>query len=123
MGISLICWRRKWKPTPLFLPGEFHGQKSLEGYSPWGCKKSDTTEQLNHHYDQSHLLLLPWGSDSKESTRSAGDLGFISGWGRSPREGNDNTFLPYSFLENSMDRGAKQATVHGLSKSQTLLND
>ena len=31
-------WRRKWKPTPLFLPGESHGQRSLEGYSPWGHK-------------------------------------------------------------------------------------
>ena len=39
-------WRRKWQPTPVFLPGEFHGQRSLEGYSPWGCKESDRTEQL-----------------------------------------------------------------------------
>ena len=39
-------WRRKWQPTPVFLPGEFHGQRSLAGYSPWGCKESDTTEQL-----------------------------------------------------------------------------
>ena len=38
-------WRRKWQPTPEFLPGEFHGQRSLAGYSPWGCKDSDTTEQ------------------------------------------------------------------------------
>ena len=35
-----------WQPTPVFLPGEFHGQRSLVGYSPWGCKESDTTEQL-----------------------------------------------------------------------------
>ena len=33
-------------PTPVFLPGEFHGQRSLAGYSPWGCKELDTTEQL-----------------------------------------------------------------------------
>ena len=33
-------------PTPVFSPGEFHGQKSLVGYSPWGCKESDTTERL-----------------------------------------------------------------------------
>ena len=39
--------RREWKPTPVFLTGEFHGQRSLEGYSPWGCKESDTTERLN----------------------------------------------------------------------------
>ena len=33
-----------WQPTPVFLPGEPHGQRSLVGYSPWGCKESDTTE-------------------------------------------------------------------------------
>ena len=31
-------WRRKWQPTPVFLPGEFHGKRSLAGYSPWGCR-------------------------------------------------------------------------------------
>ena len=35
---------RKWQPTPVFLPGKFHGQRSLEGYSPWGCKDLNTTE-------------------------------------------------------------------------------
>ena len=44
-----IPWRRKWQPTPVFLPGKFHGWKSLVGYSPWGCKESDTTEQLHLH--------------------------------------------------------------------------
>ena len=37
--VGKIPWRRKWQPTPAFLPGEFHGQRSLEGYSPWGCKR------------------------------------------------------------------------------------
>ena len=37
-------WRRK--PTPVFLPGEFHGERALAGYSPWGHKESDVTEQL-----------------------------------------------------------------------------
>ena len=41
-----MLWRRKWLPTPVFLPEEFHGQRSLAGYSPWGCKESDTTERL-----------------------------------------------------------------------------
>ena len=40
-----IPWRREWLPMPVFLPGEFHGQRSLVGYSPWGCKESDMTEQ------------------------------------------------------------------------------
>ena len=41
------AWRRKLQPTPVFLPGEFHGQRSLVGYSPWGYKEVDTTEQLS----------------------------------------------------------------------------
>ena len=41
---------REWLPAPIFLPGELHGQRSLVGYSPWGCKESDITEQLTLHY-------------------------------------------------------------------------
>ena len=46
--LYIVEWKRKWQPTPVFLPGESHGEKSLEGYSPWGCKESDTTERLTH---------------------------------------------------------------------------
>ena len=47
--VGKIPWRRKWQPTPpVFLPGEFSGQRSLAGYSPWGCKKSHMTERLTH---------------------------------------------------------------------------
>jgi len=41
--VRKIPWRRKWQPTPVFLPGEFRGQRSLAGYSPWGRIESDTT--------------------------------------------------------------------------------
>ena len=44
-----IPWRRKLQPTPVFLSGESHGIRSLMGYSAWGRKQSDTTEQLNRH--------------------------------------------------------------------------
>ena len=54
------------------------------------------------------------GQDSKESAYNAGDLGSIPGLGRSPGEGHDNP-LQYSCLENSMDRGAWHATVHGVT--------
>ena len=47
--IRKIPWRRKWQSTPVFLPGKFHGQRSLVGYSPWDCKELDTTEQLSMH--------------------------------------------------------------------------
>ena len=42
--VRKIPWRRKWQPTPVFLPGKFHGQKSLAGYSTWDHKELDTTE-------------------------------------------------------------------------------
>ena len=41
--VGKIPWRRKWQSTPVFLPGKSHGERSLMGYSPWGCKELDTT--------------------------------------------------------------------------------
>ena len=66
-------------------------------------------------------ILLYGGSAGKESGCIAGDLDLIPGLGRSPGEGNGNP-LQYSCLESSMDRGARQATVHGVGKSQTRLS-
>ena len=60
------------------------------------------------------FLGFPGGSDSKESTRNVGDLGSIPGFGRSPGEGNGNPHQ-CSCLENPMDRGAWQGTVHGVA--------
>ena len=65
---------------------------------------------------------FPRGSDGKESACNEGALGSIPGSGTSPGEGNGYP-LQYSFLENSMDRGAWRATVHGVTKSQTRLGD
>ena len=48
--VGKIFWRRKWQPTLLLLPGKFHGWRSMVGYSPWGLKESDTTEQLHFHF-------------------------------------------------------------------------
>ena len=42
--VGKMPWRRKWQPTPIFLPGKSHGQKSLAGYSPWGRKEVDMTK-------------------------------------------------------------------------------
>ena len=54
--VRKIPWRRKWQPTPVFLPEKFHGQRSLLGYSPWGHKQSDKTEQLTHTYIPTHMV-------------------------------------------------------------------
>ena len=48
LWVQKIPWRRKWHPTPAFMPGKSHGQRSLVDYSPWGLKESDTTEQLTY---------------------------------------------------------------------------
>ena len=44
--VGKIPWRRAWQFTPVVLPGESHGQRSLAGYSSWGCKESDTTKAI-----------------------------------------------------------------------------
>ena len=55
---SIKFWRRKRQPTPVFLPGESHGQRSLTDYSPWGHKESDTTKLLDHNILSYAALLI-----------------------------------------------------------------
>ena len=112
--VGKILWRRKWQPTPVLLPGKSHGQRNVVVYSLWGCKELDTTERLH--------LGIPGGSEAIASACNEGDLGLIPESGRSPGEGHGNQ-LHYSCLENPMDRGALWAIVHGVTKSQTWLND
>ena len=83
--------RRQWHPTPVLLPGESHGQRSLVGCSPWGCKESDMTEWLQFPFSLSCI-----------------------------GEGNGNP-LQCSCLENPRDRGAWWAAVCGVAQSQTRL--
>ena len=71
--------RRKWQPTPVFLPGESQGWGSLVGCHLWGHTESDTTEVTQHSVGC---------SDGKESSCNTGDLDSIRGSGRSPGEGN-----------------------------------
>ena len=52
--VGKIPWRREWQPTPVFLPGEPHGQRSLVGFRPWDRKESDTTERLTHTHTHTH---------------------------------------------------------------------
>ena len=80
---------------------------------------------INLLYIESHLVPASrrtGGSDGKESACNAGDSGLVPGSRKSPGEGNSNP-LQYFCLENSMDRKAWRATVHGVAKSQTQLSD
>ena len=92
-----IPWRRKWQPTPAFLPGEFYGQKSLVGYSPWGLKESDMTEYARTIRNKASVVL--------DVCELVDQLKFNFIFYCFDGEGNGNP-LQYSFLENSMDRGA-----------------
>ena len=60
--IGKIPWTRKWQPTPVFLPGDAHGQRSLVGYNPWACQESDTPEANNtllyNQETEQHLHFL-----------------------------------------------------------------
>ena len=91
-------------------------QESFPKRSRWGCPEH--SQQKDHFCHQCH----PGSSVGKEFTCNARDPGSIPGSGRSPGEGNGNS-LPYSCLENSMDRGAWRAPVHGVAESQTRLSN
>ena len=84
-------WRRQWHPSPVFLPGESHGWRSLVGCSSWGREESDMTERLHFHFS----------------------LSCIGG-------GNGNPFQCYC-LENPRDGGAWWAAVSGVTQSRTRL--
>ena len=88
---TFMHWRRKWQPTPVFLPGESHGWRSLVCCSPWGREESDMTERLHFHFSLSCI-----------------------------GEGNGNP-LQCSCLENPRDGGAWWAAVYEVAQSQTQL--
>ena len=65
--VRKISWRRKWQPTPVLLPGEFHWQRSLAGYSPWGHKESNATKKLT--LSLSLQVLWSWQKIRKVSVK------------------------------------------------------
>ena len=83
--------RRRWRPTPVLLPGKSHGWRSLVGCSPWGCEESDTTERLHFHFSLSCI-----------------------------GEGNGNP-LQCSCLENPGDGRTWWAAIYGVAQRRTWL--
>ena len=87
---SNLC-RRQWHPTPVLLPGQSHGRRSLVSCSPWGLEESDTTERLHFHFSLSCI-----------------------------GEGNGNP-LQCSCLETPRNEGAWWAALYGVAQSRTGL--
>ena len=81
--VGKIPWRRKWHPTPVFLPGKSHGQRTLEGCCPQGCKELDTTEVTQHtlssdRHDFKHLTLCTASLNSHSDSKKVSILFLIS---------------------------------------------
>ena len=116
--VEKIPWRRKWQPTPVYLPGE----------SPWaeepGWLQSMGSQRVGHDWvtkqKQQRYRGFLGVSVVKNLPANAGDMGLIPWSGRYPEEGNGNT-LRYPCLGNSMDRRVWQTTVHSVAKSWTRL--
>ena len=70
LWVRKIPWRRAWQPTPAFLPGESHGQRSLAGYSLYGRKAADKTERLSPH---AHSNMGGLGGHIAEGNKSDGE--------------------------------------------------
>ena len=108
-------------------PGRRRGvsdSESLEPQAPrcqasaLGIPGERLNPQVRPFYLEASNSIFPGGSAGKESAHNVGDLGLIPGSGRSLGEGNGYP-LQYSCLENSIDRGAWQVTIHGIAKGQT----
>ena len=76
--VGKIPWRREQQPTPVFLPGKSHGQRSLVGYSPRVTKSRTRLKRLSSSSSRAFWASLV--AESKESACNAGDLGWILGW-------------------------------------------
>ena len=115
-GSGRFPWRRKWQPTPIFLSGKSHGQRSLVDYSAWGCKESDTTEWMNHH--QQPLWASRVAQIVKNLPAVRETWVHSLSWEDPLEEGMaaHSSILAWRI---PMDRGAWQAPVHGVTESDT----
>ena len=97
--VGKIPWRKKWQPTPVFLPGISHGQKSLMGYRLWGHKELDMTKQLSTH---THICPINLNADIHTYTQVCTEL-FIPGlWTTATKLETTSFCLAYFHLTMSI---------------------
>ena len=88
--VRKIPWRRAWQPTPVCLPGESHGQRSLVGYSPWGHKELDMTKATSH----THTHELWTKLENLPDFLKRGSIPTMERNGKAGRDGESLFFLP-----------------------------
>ena len=106
--VRKISWRRKWQPTPVFLPGKSPGQRSLVGYGQWGHIESDTTEQLH------------FTSAVKSPLANAGDAGLSPGLGRSLEKEMATHSSILAWRIPRTEEAGRLHTVHGVSQKSDM---
>ena len=119
-------------PTLVFFPGELHGQRSLEGYSPWGCKESDTTEWLTlSHFSHKVIYgLSKWLSSktnkkqNKKKLPAMLEIQEIQVWSLDWEDPLEEEMTTHSSIlaRQSHGQSSLPATVHEVAKSQTWLS-
>ena len=128
---------REWQPTPVSSPGKIHGQRSLVGYSPWGCKELDTTEQITfllylfrEKATAPHSSTLAWKIPWTEEPGRLQSVGSLRVWHNWATSLSLFSFMhwrrrwqptPVFCLENPRDGGAWWAAVYGVAQSWTWL--
>ena len=90
--VGKIPWRRAWQPIPVFLPIDSHGQRSLAGYSLWGCKESNTTEASEHYWKCTHLSMNKCFHDVFHRILVIQSRAQYSNWGRCRARGWAGSF-------------------------------
>ena len=118
--VGRIPWRRKWQPTPVLLPGEFHGQRSLAGCSPW-VAELDTTEAAEPKLQQTNRHIWEQRATGKETWKlKLKQLRKLFGWGfKKEKEKNKNKL----FLEEGCGGSSRQPLSFGLWHPSFLLAD
>ena len=109
-------WRRQWCPTPVLLPGKSHGQRSLVGCSPWGCKESDTAERLHFHFCIGEGNGNPLQCSCLENPRDGGAwwaavYGVAQSWARLKRLSSSSSSVLYTVLYGKVHKST--ATYKG----------
>ena len=109
-------WRREWQSTPVLLPGESHGQRSLAGYSPWGCKESETTEGVTLFLSE-RTVFAPSGREQRKGEKQAGSC-----WGVLQQNFGDlfGFVAPDMLLQVGLSMGLSDTQVSNLAISSRL---